>query len=122
MAIRPTRIAELNDQLRARFGLRAEETNDLFSIPGRFVLTPGIAGLPAQDLQALCKQIRTFEDFAPGNDPYGEHDFGMLRFKGETVYWKFDYFSDVYCHFGTEHADDPKRSYRVMTVMLAVEY
>lgn len=122
MANRPTRIAELNDQLRARFGLRAEETNDLFSIPGHFVLTPGIAGLPAQDLRLLCEQICTFDDFTPGNDPYGEHDFGMLRFNGDKVYWKFDYFSGADCNFGTEHPDDPKRSYRVMTVMLAEEY
>lgn len=122
MAYPALRIAELNDQLRARFGLRAEEINDAATVRGRFVLTPGIAAMSAQDLQEMCKHIRAFDAFTPGNDPYGEHDFGTLHFKGDTVFWKIDYFADADCLFGTEHADDPKRSYRVMTVMLAEEY
>ena len=69
----------------------------------------------------MLQKVRRFEAFTPDNDPYGEHDFGSFDFKGQRIYWKFDY----YDRMSRYHSSDPtstRMTNRVLTVMLAEEY
>lgn len=85
----------------------------------RVVITPGIAGI--DDLDGLYAKVRSFDEFTERNDPYGEHDFGAVEHKGQTVFWKFDYY-DVDMLMHSPDPADPAVTCRVLTVMLAEEY
>jgi hypothetical protein len=117
---RAHRIAKLNDEFRRHAGLALSDTR---SAPGRCVMTAGIAALGRQVQAEILARVRQFSRFEPGNDPYGEHDFGALSTTaGEQVFWKIDTFADEAMEYGAEDPDDPTRSFRVLTVMLAAEY
>jgi hypothetical protein len=103
------RIRELNDAFRSTFS------------GGRVMMTPGVLELPnCVKADALVK-VATFSAFARDNDPYGEHDFGFFELVGRTFYWKIDYY-DEQCELGTEDPADPRKTTRVLTLMLASEY
>jgi hypothetical protein len=65
--------------------------------------------------------VQKFDSFSADNDPYGEHDFGSLRFAGQTVFWKFDYY-DVDLQMASPDAADPTVTIRMLTIMLGDEY
>ena len=67
----------------------------------------------------MLAAVRAFADFTPGNDPYGEHDFGALDVDDLRINFKIDYYADAAMEFG---AEDPLDSYRVLTIMLASDY
>lgn len=101
------RIRELNDQARQTF------------TGCRVLVTPGVLALDrTPDILAL---VQGFDGFTPDNDPYGEHDFGSFRFRGETIFWKFDYY-DLDLSMHSPDAADPTVTARVLTVMLGSEY
>lgn len=119
-AARAERIAVLNDRFRARLGvpLYGESV-----VPGAFTMTAGVASLPPDAQLAIHRQVRGFEDFSEDNDPYGERDFGAIDVEGVgKVFWKIDYYADASFTRGSEDPADPKRCYRLLTVMLAEEY
>jgi hypothetical protein len=107
-------IAALNDRF------RKEGPSD--EIPGQAVLTQGIAALSfARQLQIRI-EVTSYDRFEPGDDPYGEHDFGAFDLTGVgTVYWKIDYYAPDMEH-GSEDPTDPDQTVRVLTIMLASEY
>jgi hypothetical protein len=70
--------------------------------------------------KALVKVI-AFNEFNADNDPHCEHDFGSFELAGEKLFWKIDYY-DLTGEFGSEDPTDPKKTLRVLTVMLADEY
>jgi hypothetical protein len=111
------KVAKLNDEFRRHAGVATSR-----SVPGRCVMTAGIAALGLEAQAEIFKRVREFSDFTPGNDPYGEHDFGSLTASGEEVLWKIDYFADARMELGSDNPADPARSYRVLTIMLACEY
>lgn len=86
-------------------------------------MTSAVSALPDEEMQALFMEVQTFEEFTPDNDPYREHDFGAIEFRGNTWFWKIDYFKR-----GSEYtlgSDDPSNSdetERVLTIMRADEY
>jgi hypothetical protein len=107
---RAKRIAALNDRFRK-------------SLPagGRVFMTAGVnAKGPKFVAQALIKVI-AFDDFNADNDPHHEHDFGSFELDGEMLFFKIDYY-DLAGEFGSEDPADPKKTLRVLTVMLAEEY
>jgi hypothetical protein len=53
--------------------------------------------------------------------PYAEHDFGSFELADYKFFWKIDYY-DLRCESGSVDPSDPKRTTRVLTVMLASEY
>jgi hypothetical protein len=92
--------------------------NDKFRKSGLGVsLTCGVQAV--SDLPGLLKAVRDFDDFNEDNDPYGEHDFGRLDWRGDKIFWKIDYYDETFTNWA-----DPltKECHRVMTVMLAEEY
>ena len=101
------KIAALNDHARRSF------------TGCRVVITQGVQAL--DDVPSVLDQVRTYNAFTPDNDPYGERDFGSLRYAGETVFWKFDYY-DLDLQMHSPDPSDPAVTARMLTVMLADEY
>ena len=104
--------------------IRIRELNDAFRTTfhgGRVMLTAGFNALPEAVRSRALRQLKSFTAFEPGNDPHGEHDFGSFEVAGETFFWKIDCY-DERCEFGSEDPSDPKKTTRVLTVMLAEEY
>jgi hypothetical protein len=111
------KIAELNDRFRLSLGIPAFSGG----IPGKVVMTAGIAALPADDMTAILTNVREFSDFTPDNDPRGEHDFGAFEHGGQRVFWKIDYYAPDMVH-GSEDPADPCKTVRILTIMFASEY
>jgi hypothetical protein len=80
-----------------------------------------VRSLPREDEIKLVRLVRNFDDFTNENDPYGEHDFGSVEFKGEKYFWKIDYFDESY-EYGSEDPSNPLVTRRVLTLMEASEY
>ncbi len=92
--------------------------NDQFRRSGQGVtLTCDVAEIA--DLSGLMKKVRSFKEFNKNNDPWNEHDFGRLNWKGERVFWKIDYFNKTLDEWEDPLSPDCKR---LMTVMLAEDY
>ncbi len=104
------KIAALNDLCRKAMGLA-----------GRLVQTQGICALSQADQSAIREKVETFNAFTPGDDPYGERDFGAFDHNGQRIFWKIDYY-DTTLTKGSEDPTDPKQTVRVLTIMLASEY
>jgi hypothetical protein len=118
---RRARIAELNDQLRARAGFPVLNATD--APKGLIVTTCGVLGLSQAERLIVFRAVRRFADFSEDNDPHGEHDFGAIDVADVgRVFWKIDYYADATCRFGSEDPSDPEQCFRVLTVMLAEEY
>jgi hypothetical protein len=107
-------IAQQNDQFRRSLGTD--------SIPGRVVTTMGFAALEEARRNAIVQAVIDFETFTEDNDPYGEHDFGVIALpEMNKVYWKIDYY-DASLEQGSEDPTDLEQTQRVLTIMLASEY
>jgi len=111
-------IAVMNDQFR-RQRLHADQSSR--PIPGRIILTNGIAGLPELARIEILRRVGVFNDFADENDPYGEHDFGSFTYNTDTIIWKIDYYAPDMEH-GSADPTDREQTVRVLTIMLAHEY
>jgi hypothetical protein len=107
------RTRELNDNLR-----RNILTSPQF---GEVLFTAGVAALRDDERFALVDEVRCFEDFNEGNDPYGEHDFGRIDFHGGRYFWKIDYYAnDMQSH--SPDKSNPQLTRRVLTIMRTDEY
>ena len=107
-------IAQLNDRFR-----RFDPT-----VPGKRLITAGIAGLLTQldvPMETLVQQLVQFDDFTDANDPHGERDFGVIEFHGEKLFWKIDAFNPSYS-MGSDNPADLAKTHRVLTIMLASEW
>lgn len=102
-------VAQLNDQLRSTF------------LGGTVVSTVGVQSLPEATQKALIQAVQSFNRFDEDNDPYGEHDFGMIQLKGQIFYWKIDYY-DLNLEYRSEDPANSAKTKRVLTLMLAEEY
>ncbi len=106
---RSERVQKLNDALRCG------------GIGGQVMMTNGVWALGHPAVLELRKQISSYDTFSEGNDPYGEHDFGVIDYCGSKVFWKIDYYDASLA----AHSHDPACpiiTSRVLTVMLANEY
>jgi hypothetical protein len=85
------------------------------------VLTDGLAGLGPETVATIFAAVRSFADFNPDNDPWGEHDCASLTVGEIRLIWKIDYHDRSLAALSPDPAD-PKVTVRVLTVMLADEY
>lgn len=85
------------------------------------LVTVMVQALSNEDRAALLKLVRDYDAFDEDNDPYGEHDFGTVRFQGEDYFWKIDYYADKTLTYGAKDPADPS-TVRVLTVMHTSEY
>lgn len=88
---------------------------------GQVYLSRGIAELGEISLTEVLALIATFDAFDAENDPYGEHDCGLINWDGHRVLFKIDYY-DPTLRFHSDDPTDPNVTTRVMTVMFASEY
>lgn len=102
-------VARLNDAFRKSF------------VGGAVLLTRGVVALPLSVRRRLIAAVRAFDDFHPGNDPYGEHDFGAVTLETELFFWKIDAY-DLDHRCASPDPSDLEVTRRVLTVMLADEY
>lgn len=70
------RIAELNDLCRKAMGTA-----------GRLMQTEGFDTLPLHIKSAIREKVETFDNFTSDNDPYGEHDFGVIEHEEHRIFW-----------------------------------
>ncbi len=106
---RANKIALLNDALRQTF------------TGGKVMMTAAVDALPIDVKAGVLQNVRSFKEFGTANDPHGEHDFGSFKIDGETFFFKIDYYaSDM--RGGSEDPADPKKTTRVLTIMLASDY
>jgi hypothetical protein len=108
-ADRVASIRTLNDEFRKTLhGGRLHITRSLL------IRTEGKVG-------ELILAIAAFDDFTADNDPYKEHDFGSLTWKGDVILWKIDCY-DLDMSMASPDPADPTVTRRVLTVMLAEDY
>lgn len=81
-----SRIAEKNDFLRKFL--------PSLPYPHRLFISSGLADMGRDVVDAVLGKVREFGEFTPDNDPYGEHDAGVVEHEGEDYYWKYDYVDD----------------------------
>jgi hypothetical protein len=109
-------IRKLND------AFRADLNGPLASLASlRLVITRGVAQRGINFAIRALDVVRTFHDFAPENDPFGEHDFGAFSLDDEALYWKIDYY-DEDLENGSPDPTDANVTKRVLTIMFADEY
>lgn len=88
---------------------------------GRVLITRGVESLGDALIGKAFAAVRTFSTFTADNDPYGEHDFGIVELEGRKLFWKIDYY-DHTLQCGSPDPSDPTITTRVLTIMLAEEY
>lgn len=89
--------------------------------PGKLTMTTGIAAQSDEFRTALIDALVAFDAFDQDSDPYGLHEMGVLEIEGEKVWFKFDLYDENY-EYGAEDPTDPKRTRRVLTLLLPSEY
>ena len=102
-------IAALNDRARQRLD------------HCRWILTQGVLACDPITVAELLIAVEDFDAFTPDNDPYAEHDFGVITVEGTTFLWKFDYYDqDLQMH--SADPNDTNVATRVLTIMLEEGY
>jgi hypothetical protein len=74
------KIALLNDAFRRTFR------------GGKVMMTSGVDELPDCVKAEALRQVETFSEFTPDNDPHGEHNFGSFTLVGRKFFWKIEYY------------------------------
>ncbi|WP_309762902.1 DUF3768 domain-containing protein [Agrobacterium pusense] len=85
------------------------------------LLTSGVQSLPETTHSPTVEGVRGFNASTPDNDPHGEHDFRAVTVEGHKIFRKIDY-NDPILRYGSEAAENPAITKRVLTIMLAEEY
>lgn len=89
--------------------------------PGKLVMTAGIAAQSDEFRAALIEALVAFDAFDVDSDPYGLHEMGVLEIEDERVWFKIDLYDENF-EYGAETPTDPKRTRRVLTLLLPSEY
>ena len=114
----------MNEHIREERAAIIAELNDEFRKTGqggKVSITSGVWQQGAVFVTDVIARVQNFQDFEPGNDPYGEHDFGSFAVAGQKIFWKIDYY-DAAMEWGSEDPANPDKTTRVLTIMLADEY
>lgn len=103
-------IAELNDRFRK---------GDMSL--GQYNFTRGVQALSPEKRHQLIQLVQNFDCFNPGNDPYGERDFGKVTLDDESYYFKIDYYNPTH-QYHSEDPASPNATRRVLMLMRTDEY
>lgn len=106
---RSNRIRRLNDNFRRSFE------------GGKVLITSGVQTLGPVVVHEVLHSVQQFDQFAPGNDPYEEHDFGAFTLGRQRLCWKIDYY-DPSLQSSSSDPSNRIETARVLTVMLLAEY
>jgi hypothetical protein len=102
-------VRALNDDLRRNL------------LGGLARMTPGVAALGPDFIQRAIDAMAAFDDFHNGNDPYKQHDLGILDVDGQKIIFKICCY-DKSLTLHSPDPSDPNVTERVITLMLAEEY
>ena len=111
-----TKIRALNDALRS-----SRDRVDAITVNGSLVITRGLVDMGHEFVSTAVQAMRDFNDFTGDNDPWAEHDCGVMEVEGTSLIWKIDYYAPDLQH-GSEAPWDAGVTRRVLTLMLASEY
>jgi hypothetical protein len=100
-------IRDLNDAFRTSFA------------GGRVVMTAAVASLDHAAIARITAAVKATTDFS--EDPHGEHDFGAVTVDERIFWWKIDYYDEALA-YGSEDPTNPKKTVRVLTIMLPEDY
>ncbi len=106
---RVDQIRALNDQFRQTL------------TGGSVVVTQAVASLGSDLLEQIMAALALYDDFDADNDPYGEHDFGLITIDTAEILFKIDYYNKDRQMASPDPAD-PALTHRVLTIMLAEDY
>ncbi len=98
--------------------------NDWFrttGIGGDINVTSGFYALPERMKRRAVSAIRFEQIFDEDNDPWREHDFGMIQVDEYSLCWKIDYY-DIDQVGSSPDPSDREVTSRVLTIMLTSEY
>lgn len=84
-----------------------------------YTATLGIMSLEPRMISDIFVAVQEFNSFTEDNDPYGEHDFGVVEIANDKIFWKIDYYNKDLSG-GCDSLSNECR--RVITIMLADEY
>lgn len=124
IAVDSAGLDELRASLEAQRGALIRLQNDRFRVMflgGQVVMTTGVKGRGDAFVKGCLDAVRAFDTFNEENDPYGEHDFGVLEIDGQKVFWKIDAY-DREMLYGSEDPAVPELTTRVLTFCLPEEY
>lgn len=103
-------LAALNDRFRRTL------------VCGHVVLTPKVRALPRDHQRLILEAVRAYDDFSAHNDPYGDHDFGVIELDGlPKVFWKIDHL-DSTLTAGSPDPHDAAVTVTILTIYLASEH
>jgi hypothetical protein len=88
---------------------------------GSVMVTRAVAALRKEVQREILTALRRYDDFDADNDPYGEHDFGMITAQGHEILFKIDYCDQDLVRRSPDPSD-PAVTHRVLTVMMAEDY
>ena len=114
-------IACQNDQFRQELKVSLRRMHNV-TLPGAYATTSTVGALSRARYFELIHEVVAFDTFTEVNDPHGEHDFGGVTIAGDRYFWKIDYYANDTCEWGSEDPSDPRKCFRVMTIMHASEY
>lgn len=119
MSLHPSTIATQNDEFRS--GIHIPQFG-VPKIPGRLLITQGVAALPPVSQIEIIAEVRDFDAFTEDNDPYSGHDFGSFDHPtAGKILWKIDYYNADLTG-GSPDPADTSVTCRVLTIMRALEY
>lgn len=90
-------------------------------IGGEVLLSVGISAMSSEYKANIISYVKNFDNFNEDNDPYGEHDFFSIDYKGNKIFAKIDYY-DLNYKFMSENPANPDITNRVLTIMLADDW
>ena len=88
---------------------------------GKVVLTASVHALPDSDKATALQAVADFKDFNEENDPHEERDYGAFDLSGREYWFKIDYYN-LTMDGASEDPADPKKTKRIMTVGLAMDW
>lgn len=98
------------------------KANDTFRAYGGNVFTTAGVDARGPDFQlAALDAVKTFDGFSNEDDPYGNHDFGIVTVAGQRLYWKIDLYADPLLDLTGEDELGVDAG-RTLTIMLPDEY
>lgn len=86
-------------------------------------MTSGINEMGEAAVNQILEQVRKYppSGFSSEDDPYGEHDFGLIEYERTKLFWKIEYYDPTMeCH--SEDPSNPDLTRRVLIIMRAEEY
>jgi len=88
---------------------------------GQCVVGAALMDLEDEKMNRILKSVKEFSDFGEDNDPWDEHDMGIVELSDiPKIMWKIDYYADKSCTFGAEEPE--KDCYRILTIIFASDY